>query len=355
MNIKQLLLIPATALLLTSCHNPVFEYEGDCEVHYYLHFVYDLNLKWADAFPSEVNSVNLYAFDEKGLFVKEFLGRGDALSQPGYTMELDLEPGNYQLVAWCGLYNDGVDMESFTVPSPSKGVTTIDELTCTLNTISNAQYTNCSDKRLYFMYHGNMDVELPDSQDGQSYDYTMYLTKDTNHIRIVLQQLSGENMDPSMFDFRIEDANGKLAYNNSLLGDTEINYLDWNKTGAEAGVSKKNPDGNSEIVYVDGVAADLSVSRMMADHQNEFFLTVYNNDTGEEIITKVPVIQYALLSKGYYELAYNHSMSDQEFLDREDEYVLTFFLDENLKWLNTVVYIHSWRIVPQEHQLGDAD
>ena len=351
MNFKSLLILPAALLMMTSCNNPVLDYEGDCDVHYYLQFVYDMNLKWADAFPSEVNSVNLYAFNDKGVFVKEFLGRGEALSKAGYTMELDLDPGHYQLVAWCGLYNDGKEMTSFSVPTPIPGVTTIEELTCSLNTESNSEYKVYSDKRLYFMYHGNMDVELPDSQDGTDHYYTMYLTKDTNHIRIILQQLSAESMDPSQFSFNIIDSNGELAFNNALIGETEVNYFQWACTSAQAGVTQKDLQGNNELVMVDGVMADLSVSRMMADHDKEFFLTVTNTKNNEEIITRVPIIQYSLLSKEYYEMAYNHSMSDQEFLDREDEYVLTFFLDQNLRWVSSAIYIHSWRIVLNNKEL----
>ena len=38
-------------------------------------------------------------------------------------------------------------------------------------------------------------------------------------------------------------------------------------------------------------------------------------------------------------------MDDQEFLDREDDYVMTFFLDENHKWISSQILIHSWRVV----------
>ncbi|MCH5223166.1 MAG: FimB/Mfa2 family fimbrial subunit [Muribaculaceae bacterium] len=345
MNLRSLLILPAAAIMFTSCNNPVLDDEGDCAVHYYLRFVYNMNLKWADAFPSEVTSVNLYAFDENGIFVKEFTGRGSALSEPGYSMELTLDPGNYQLVAWCGLYNDGEEMTSFTVPAPTPGVTTLEELTCSLNTQTNEEYGEYSDKRLYFMYHGDLKVDLPDSQDGEDYYYTMPLIKDTNHIRIILQQLSGEDMDPSQFAFNIESADGVLAWDNTIASDVKVSYLQWNRDEAEAGVSKKNPEGIYQMEYVKGVVADLSVSRMMVTEANDFALTVTNLDKGENIITRVPIIQYALLSKDYYELAYNHSMTDQEFLDREDEYILTFFLDENMKWIDNTIYIHSWRVV----------
>lgn len=345
MNFKTLAILPVMALALSSCHNPVFDYEGDCEVHYYLNFVYDMNLKWADAFPSEVKSYNLYVFDQNGLFVKEYQANGPELSQPGYNLELDLKPGDYQLVAWCGISNQGVTEQSFTVPNPVVGQTTIDQLTCRLNTKTSSEFGEYSDTMLNFMYHGNMSVNLPDSQDGQSYYYTMELTKDTNHFRIMLQQLSGEDMDPSNFELRIEDSNGWLAYDNSLLGDTEITYLTWDKFAGVADVEREQSDGSSDLVPTQGVMADLTVSRLMADHKKELFLTVTNTETKEDIITRVPLIQYALLVREYYEKAYGHTLTEQEFLDREDEYVMTFFLDKNLKWLNQSILINSWRVV----------
>jgi hypothetical protein len=37
-------------------------------------------------------------------------------------------------------------------------------------------------------------------------------------------------------------------------------------------------------------------------------------------------------------------MSNQEYLDRQDEYTMTFFLDEG-EWVSSVIYINSWRVV----------
>ena len=68
------------ALAAASCDRSMFDYEGDCEVHHIVRFRYDMNLKWADAFASEVKSVNLYVFDSDGLFLQEYSGRGPALS-----------------------------------------------------------------------------------------------------------------------------------------------------------------------------------------------------------------------------------------------------------------------------------
>lgn len=336
------------ALTLCGCHNPVLDYEGDCEDTYRLRFVYDMNLKWADAFPSEVHSVNLYAFDANGVFIKEFMANGPQLDEPGYTMALDLPAGNYQLVAWCGLNNEGNENNYFTVTKMQPGVSNIEDLYCSLDTESSEDYDVCSPNRLNFLYHGYLEVDLPDSQDGSSYLYTMKLTKDTNHIRIILQQLSTVDMDPNNFIFTITDSNGEMNYTNALVGTLPITYLPWDKDGMIAGVGDSS-SGN--IVMTQGVYADLSVGRMMATHDKEFFLTVTDIDKNKDIIANVPVIQYALLSKEYYEMAYNRLMSDQEFLDREDEYVLTFFINENIGWADASILINSWRIVLSDYEV----
>lgn len=73
------------------------------------------------------------------------------------------------------------------------------------------------------------------------------------------------------------------------------------------------------------------------------FLTITNREGGT--VARIPVIDYALLAKDYYEEEYNRTMTDQDFLDRKDDYVLTFFLDEDHRWISSYILIHSWRVV----------
>ena len=347
-------LVAALPLLFAACGEGMFDYEADCIVTHQMRFRYEMNLKWADAFPAEVHSVNLYAFDRNGRFVKAFAEHGEALAQPGYAMDLDLPVGDYKFVAWCGLVNEGAAAESFTVPQPVAGVTTLEELTCALNTASSqARAAATSESRLYFLYHGYSEETLVDHHDGTHYEYTMYLTKDTNHIRIILQELSDyyEEMKPGDYAFRIESANGLMGYDNALLGDEVVTYRPWSQVSDQVGVGKVDVT-NGSLTYVKGVVADLSTCRMMAAQQDEMMLTIVDNTTPDQtVIARVPIIQYALLSRSYYEMAYGHTMTDQEFLDREDEYVFTFFLYKN-RWLDSFIDIHSWRIVLHDYDVG---
>lgn len=108
---------------LPSCDRWFYEEEGDCSVYYRLKFRYDKNLKWADAFANEVSSVHLYAFDKSGVLVWQREEQIDPTTAENYSMSLDLPAGDYRLLAWCGLRNDGEREESFSVPEARVGET----------------------------------------------------------------------------------------------------------------------------------------------------------------------------------------------------------------------------------------
>ena len=331
--------------LTTSCED-FFEYEGDCDVTHEIRFVYDMNLKWANAFSSEVKSVNLYVFDNEGVFVKEYIVRGNALKQSDYGIILDLPTNHsYQFLAWCGLDNTRDEEESFIVPSPQIGITSIEEMSATLRTIEE-NGLRVSDNRLNFFFHGYIETYLTDNHNGQHYIHTIPLTKDTNHIRIMLQQVNG-NLNEDDFYIKLEADNGVLAWNNLPQPNIPVTYTPWNFESDILGV------GNSEGEQVEyfGVIADLSTSRLMAEESSSLFLTVSDKEDGT-LLFKVPMIQYFLSEKNYYEMAYGHDMTDQEFLDRQDEYFMTFFLDDKMQWLYAVIEILEWRVVIKNYEVS---
>lgn len=331
---------------LSSCDGMIYESEGDCVVTYNLRFVYDMNLKWADAFPSEVHSVHLYAFNSDGLFVKDYVVNGDPVDKEGYLMQLDLDPGKYTLVAWCGMDNAGSTKQDFTVPSVVPGRTKLQDLTCSLNVQTDGAGSLSSNGMLDFLYHGILDVDLPDVFNGDFY-YTMHLTKDTNHIRIILQQLSTEDMNPDEFEFKIEDANSVMGFDNAMLSNDVVTYSPWDIATGEAGMLPDDATDN-ELVYTDGIIADFSTSRLMADHSKSFMLTITSED---KTVAKVPLLQYALMSREYFEQAYGHTITNQDLLDRQDEYIFTFFLDDSKRWTEMHINIYSWRMVIQNYEM----
>ena len=62
----KLLVLSVGGLALPGCDSVIYDGEGDCSVNYRVKFRYDMNLKFADAFASEVESVTLYLLDSDG-------------------------------------------------------------------------------------------------------------------------------------------------------------------------------------------------------------------------------------------------------------------------------------------------
>lgn len=342
-HMMRLAAVMAVALLLTSCGGILYDDEGDCDPVYRLRLRYDMNLKFADAFAHEVRSVRLFAFDADGRMVWQTEESGDRLADEDYDIVLPLPPGSYSLTAWCGLDNG----ESFTLPAAT-GDHGREDLHCRLNRTYGEDGGAVSDSDLHPLFHGSLDVELPDDPDGGTYSYVMPLTKDTNVFRIVLQHMSGEDLDVNDFSFHIEDCNGWLAHDNSLRDDETVTYRAWSGYSGSAGVDLGESlypagEGSRAITDVKVAVAELTTSRLMArgrDAAMRPMLTIRRVSDGD-LVARIPVIDYALLVKGNL----HRQMSDQEYLDRQDEYNMTFLLDENCHWLATSIIINSWTVV----------
>lgn len=312
----------------------------ECRLEQRLRFKFDMNLMFTDAFAAHVGSVCVLAYDPDGRLAWKKCESGDALAADGYSMDLgDVPPGEYDLVGWCGLDNGAGDNESFTLSDHSIGVSGRHELQCRMARSRAEDGTAYSRRNLHPLFHGSLHVTVADRAKVVALDstivHTMPLVKDTNHVRIVLQQLSGEDIDAEGFSFAIEDENALMHHDNSLLSDETITYREWNKESGEAGIVLGTRDDTATPVKV--AVADLTTSRLMADHPAMLTVT---NPKGE-VAAKIPLTEYALLVKGHYD----RPMTDQEYLDRQDHYQLTFFLDKQYHWISSSIVINSWHIV----------
>lgn len=330
----------ATALLsgLAACDSMIYDHEGDCEVIYRLHLRYDRNMLWADATARHVRSVKIVAFDADGRQVWSRTAPGDEIVAEDFTFTLPLEAGDYRILAWCGVADDN---SSFTLPDARPTASVTDHHCRMIRTTEGD--THISDRDLLPLFHGEMDLTLPASpDDGATFDYTLPLTKDTNVVRVVLQNLSGETLSTSDFDFAITDNNGHLGHDNIPVNTHEtISYRPWSVQSGSTDINATP----GRVTSVSAVVAEMTVSRLMADSRAR--LTVTNRASGR-IVASIPVVDYALLVKGNY----NRTMTDQEYLDRQDEYNMTFFIDETGSWLSSTVIINSWRVVINNGELG---
>ncbi|MCD8312701.1 MAG: FimB/Mfa2 family fimbrial subunit, partial [Bacteroidales bacterium] len=86
--------------------------------------------------------------------------------------------------------------------------------------------------------------------------------------------------------------------------------------------------------------AEFTVARLVEDHDVRLTIT---NAEKDEVILSIPLIDIVLMVKDFY----NQDMSDQEYLDRQDEYSLVFFIDDEGRWVDSYIYINTWRVVLQ--------
>lgn len=308
-----LLVMTVCGAVMTSCDNILDNGYGDCEVEYRVKFRYDYNMKYADAFPHEVRSVTLYAFDDNGSLVHQQSEAGDVLADKGYTMLVELPKGDYRFITWAGLGNQ----ESFQVNTQ--------DLSCRMNRTS----VGGEDRIKYLnpLWHGMVDAHIPEMATG-THVVEVPLVKNTNTFRIILQQLSEEPIDVDSFEFTITDRNGYMARDNSMKEDTPVVYYPYHRA---TGSTEAGADGGENLNVA---VAELSTGRLMADHSP--VLTITDKENGETVFS-IPLIKYLSV----YKTVANYDMPFQEFLDREDEYVLHFFLNGG-EWVNTQIIINDW-------------
>lgn len=330
--------------VLSGCDKLIYDDEGDCTVTYQVKFRYDRNLKFADAFASEVESVTLCLLDDEGRVVWRKTEQGEVLKQEDYAMTVDVVPGTYDLLAWCG----STDKGSFAIPeAPALGR----EWTCTLNRRRADDGTAFVAEDLDRLYHGYLPAQVFEDAEEGLFTYTVSLTKDTNNVRVVLQQLSGQPMDADRFSFLITAENGRMDWDNELLPDELVTYRAWHQQAGTAGVEVPGLPGT--ITSMSAVVAELTTARLMVrdkttradaafDDAHRMRLLVIDNQTGRTVV-RIPLVDYALLVKGEN----RRDMDDQEFLDRMDEYNLVFVLDEDMRWVSMSINIHSWKLVFQ--------
>ena len=334
-----MVLCAVLSLLLASCDYWHNDQEG-CEARLRVQFVYDMNMKFADAFAHEVKTVTLHAFDSEGKLVYSKTEPAERILAEGGMNVDDLASGVYDLQVWAegeerhpGSYiYKGID------GAAGVGSSHIQDFQVVVDRAG-----QLVDHDLTPLFHGILRHADLTAIAGETKTVTVKLTKDTNNFMVVLQHLSGVSLDANNFDFTITDNNGYLGYDNSLLADDELTYPAWSKYSGTAGVGSSE-DGEQTSVSV--AIAELTTNRLVEGHNMR--LHVYDHNTGRSIIN-VPLIDYALLVKGNY----NKAMSNQEYLDRQDTYDLVFFLDEGNNWLASTIYVNSWRIVLSHTDMGD--
>ena len=310
---------------MPSCER-IYDDLAPCPHGVSLRFVYDYNMEYANAFPSKVDCLTLLIYDDKGDYVDTRIVTGPELADEAYRMRLDLAEGEYRFAAYGGM---ACERSSFSLTAVPAAGSKHDDLCAALDADC---LTDPARKNLHAMYWGELKLAA-----GENYRQgTVEMKKNTNNIRLVLQQLSGRPVDAGQFEFEIRDDNTLLGHDNAPVANGETTYTPWTKGQTSTGLLT---DGTEVIAAY----AELSTSRLVTGNAPRLIVRRKDGDgtkAGDATIVDIPLNNYLLrLRSDLYA-----EMEDQEFLDRESEWEMVFFLDASLNWAQTHLKINDWEV-----------
>ena len=367
-------LVCFSAIALTTMSSCIKEDMDDCPPaisKVALQFDYTYNVKQADAFAAEVKNINVYAFDENGKFFDSYIESREKF-ETGHTMEITgLKDGKYTFVFLARdrqvMSRAEDDEMEFSFASLTPGVSTIDDLTERMGKDNGEEIKN--DKEFAALYTAKTQVDFQrlnqNGNEGTVVTSTLSLMKCTKTYRIVLLPYENDQADfkPENFDVRIEGSSAWLDHKGEKVKNERITYLPYNMErranydGAHTEVNEEPVD--QALIY------DLSSSRMF-ERQNDRRAVrdgdKNNYDDKRIIITDLrdkdnPIELFNHSLPWFLALCgekVNQNWDDQEYLDREDHYVLMFYVSDKRDYnMITKVNVNGWNVNIKDTELGN--
>lgn len=367
-------LVCFSAIALTTMSSCIKEDMDDCPPaisKVALQFDYTYNVKQADAFAAEVKNINVYAFDENGKFFDSYIESREKF-ETGHTMEITgLKDGKYTFVCLARdrqvMSRAEDDEMEFSFASLTPGVSTIDDLTERMGKDNGEEIKN--DKEFAALYTAKTQVDFQrlnqKGNEGTVVTSTLSLMKCTKTYRIVLLPYENDQADfkPENFDVRIEGSAAWLDHKGEKVKNEGITYLPYNMErranydGAHTEVNEEPVD--QALIY------DLSSSRMF-ERQNDRRVV---RDGDKNNYDDKRIIITDLRDKDHPIELFNHSLpwflalcgekvnpnwDDQEYLDREDHYVLMFYVSDKRDYnMITKVNVNGWNVNIKDTELGN--
>ena len=327
-------LIVLMSIVLSSC---VHDDQEDCGLN--IRFRYTYNVKNADAFSHEVKSIDLYVFDEDGKYIKRY---SDASEQfgTGYLMNIrDLKAGKYTFVCMARSEKEITDEDQeFQIARIAKGAD-INELTAHLD-----DNNGINSKRFAHLYVGKTSIDYS----GNPQTTTIDLLKCSNTYRILLLPTSKQaNFIADNFDIRITNGNKWFDHKGDLLvtptsekDKEKITHVPHNRSMATNDGTTNAAENNEILDEEDRDVAliyDLRSTRLFRHDDTRLVITDKRN--GKEVFNH----SLPWLLSLYGGDQRHKNWDDQEYLDRQDHYTLTFYVDDTRDYSFTAkVKVNGW-------------
>ena len=321
----------ATAIALgigsmQSCDSVIYDDLDPCPQGVALRFVFDYNMEFANAFPSQVDCLTLLIYDAAGNYVKTVTETTSVLADEDWRMVIDLPAGQtYSFVAYGGMECASSSFHFVDAPGTGSKLTSL-EVTMNSNCIGANPGVD-----LHPLFYGSLDLEVP----AKSTDYTVgtvNMMKDTNTLRILLQNVDNTPVDPADFRFEITADNTLFGYDNAVIPTATTTYSPWAVGQVGSGIDPAT--GNETLLAF----AEFSTSRFIAGSADRLIIT---NITTNKTVLSIPLVNYLLL---YKSLRYD-KMGAQEFLDRESRWDMILFLDSyngQTNWNSAYIVVNDW-------------
>lgn len=326
--VKLFALTVSFILCMSSCINDSLE---DCVTN--IRFNYSYNMLNSNAFGDQVDEVTLYIFDEAGVLIQTIHDQGDHITND-YVIQMkakDLAYGKYQFVVWAQNNKFQEAASNFLFPEMKPGQSTIDELKASLKLIENSPVFDSNLNNLLVGYAPTQFV----NQSTHS-NILIDTKKITNKVRVVLVETAEIESSRGDYKIRIEDTdgNGTINYNYEVIKDKNISYLPYYydivyPREGDFGIGKPMEKDNV-------ITAEFALSRLI--EENNIRLIIENKD-GKSIMDKSLLDFIRLLEQEENTTKW----SFQEYLDRQDQYSITIYVNgETSTWLQVVVIINGW-------------
>ena len=359
------------AALFTGC-DMMKEDRDDCPTGLYVNFVYDYNIQRADMFKDHVGGLTLYVFDESDKLVAQRTVSGSELAMYGYNIhfsEQELAPGPQYRLSAVALQKDweqalatrgakyrktnlntgdsrqqiGVSLDRTPSANPKYYDVSTDAALDTLWHTQQVMTATAANQPTATRYHQNASGEPSTNaiqtvavERGVPTYATVSLIRDTNHLNISLRELdTPEDVDADNYEVFILDANGDVNYQNTVVTPTDSlvyrPYEQWTTTF----------DAGGAIGIERSAHYDLMFNRLMysTTTDDNAVLCIRRKTDGKEVaVVNLPYI----LCQG--RMAYEiYNYQPQEYLDREYDYRLEFFLrGDRWEYISVCIDVLSW-------------
>lgn len=325
-NINKLLHILLFVLFILQGTSCIHERGDNCELT--VTFEYSYNIFSTNVLSDQADIVTLGVFDERGILTAIQSSEGTTLTNDFHMSLKPLAAGNYYFVAWARGIRSTTKDGGFDVPELIIESSSLNEMNYYMKRSGGIQQ-----EELDNLLVGVTEVKIDGNQDLQ--DVTINLKKVNHKFRIMLLPYADETeLDINDYTISIVDktGNGHIRYDYSLLPDESITYRPYYKANIR-------PDslvisGKREVDLA--CVAEINTFRLMESNSPNLRITM--KDDGREILN-LNLTQFLSLT----EMESHKNWSTQEYLDRQDEYVIGLFIDHDT-WIKTTVMINGWEI-----------